>query len=69
MAEHAIAFYFALRRNLVRLQELTVGGVEWKRRWTLKGAFFQGEAPRTCREEVVGILGGGELGKVMCFCV
>lgn len=45
----------------MRMQQLTVQGVEWKRRWTLKDEWVGG-APRGCREEVVGIFGGGELG-------
>jgi len=60
VAEHALALFFALRRNVVVLHELTVGTDEWVKKLSLKGEF--GGCPGTCREEVVGILGGGELG-------
>lgn len=60
VAEHALALFFALRRNVIGMHELTVGTDEWVKKWSLKGEF--GGCPGTCREEVVGILGGGELG-------
>jgi lactate dehydrogenase-like 2-hydroxyacid dehydrogenase len=60
VAEHALALFFALRRNVVRMHELTVGTDEWVKKWSLKDDF--GPCPGTCREEVVGVLGGGELG-------
>jgi lactate dehydrogenase-like 2-hydroxyacid dehydrogenase len=62
VAEQAIALFFALRRNVVRMHGLTSMGSLWGEKMTLKSEF--GECPRTCRGEVVGILGGGELGKV-----
>jgi lactate dehydrogenase-like 2-hydroxyacid dehydrogenase len=60
VAEHAIALFFALRRNIVGMHDITRGGEEWVKRYSLKDEF--GACPGTCREEVVGILGGGELG-------
>jgi lactate dehydrogenase-like 2-hydroxyacid dehydrogenase len=63
VAEHALALFLALRRNVVGMHELTVGTDDWVTKWSLKGDF--GGCPGTCREEVVGILGGGELG---AFC-
>jgi lactate dehydrogenase-like 2-hydroxyacid dehydrogenase len=66
VAEHAIGFYFALRRNVVKMHGLVVGGVEWVKRWSLKDEFPFG-APRTAKEEVVGIIGGGELGMFFTF--
>ncbi len=57
VAEHALALFFALRRNIVGMHELTVGTDEWVKKWSLKGEF--GGCPGTCREEVVGILGEG----------
>ena len=60
VAEHAIALYFALRRNIVGMHDITRGGVEWVKRYSVKDDF--GWCPGTCREEVVGILGVGELG-------
>ncbi|KUJ10741.1 2-hydroxyacid dehydrogenase-like protein [Mollisia scopiformis] len=60
VAEHAIALFFSLRRQVVRMHELTFPGVDWPLRMSLKDEF--GECPGTCREEIVTILGGGELG-------
>jgi hypothetical protein len=48
------------------MHELTAMGSLWGEKMTLKGEF--GACPRTCRQEVVGILGGGELGMFRpCF--
>jgi glycerate dehydrogenase len=63
VAEHAIALFFALRRNILGMHDITRGGEEWVKKYSLKDEF--GPCPGTCREEVVGILGGGELG--ICF--
>lgn len=60
VCEHAIALYFALRRNVVRMHDLTSMGSLWRQKMTLKSEF--GECPRTCRQEIAGIFGGGELG-------
>ena len=60
VSEHAIALFFALRRNIVGMHDITRGGEEWVKKYSLKDEF--GFCPGTCREEVVGILGGGELG-------
>ncbi|KAG0647397.1 2-hydroxyacid dehydrogenase [Hyphodiscus hymeniophilus] len=72
VAEHAISFYFALRRNLVGMHAKMVDGKEeWKSKGSLTslkilsllGVCFLkwGGLPRTCREETLCILGGGEL--------
>lgn len=61
VAEHAIALYFAVRRRVVRMHELTVQGRDWVERHTLKGEF--GGCPGTAREEIAVILGAGELGE------
>ena len=45
------------------MHELTVGTDEWVQKWSLKNEF--GGCPGNCREEVVGILGGGELGSLL----
>lgn len=60
VAEHAISLFFALRRKVVRMHGLTVEGSLWGKTGSLKDEF--GECPGTCREEVVGVIGGGELG-------
>jgi len=65
VSEHALALFFALRRNVVGMHELTVETDEWVKKWSLKDEF--GGLPGSCREEVVGILGGGELGSFARF--
>jgi len=65
VSEHALALFFALRRNVVGMHELTVGTDEWVQKYSLKGEF--GGCPGSCREEFVGILGGGELGTCSLF--
>lgn len=61
VAEHAIALFFGLRRSVVRMHGLTARGDLWAEKGSLKG--YWGECPGTCREEIVGIIGGGELGE------
>lgn len=61
VAEHAIALFFALRRNIVAMHEMTAQGEEWPKKGSLTS--YWGGIPHTCREEVMGILGGGELGQ------
>lgn len=65
VAEHAIALFFALRRNIVGMHDLTIGGEEYVKKYSLKDEF--GGCPGTCREEVVGIFGGGPLGGFVFF--
>lgn len=60
VAEHAIALYFALRRNVVLLHELTAEGEEWVQKGSLATRFVG--LPGTCREEIMCVLGAGELG-------
>lgn len=63
VAEHAIGLYFALRRKVVWLHGLMTGkGEAWRERGSLKGEFGV-ELPGTCREEVLGVVGVGELGR------
>lgn len=47
------------------LHDLTREGTEWVERGSLTKAF--GGVPGTCREEVVSVLGGGELGGFCLF--
>ena len=42
------------------MHDITRKGEEWVKRYSVKDEF--GACPGTCKEEVVGILGGGELG-------
>ncbi|KAH8687128.1 D-isomer specific 2-hydroxyacid dehydrogenase [Tricladium varicosporioides] len=60
VAEHALGLFFALRRNTVGLHNLVAGSDEWVEKGNLTSHF--GGLPGTCKEEVVGIIGAGELG-------
>lgn len=63
VAEHAVGLYFAVRRNTVRVHERTVEGREWaEKRSTIQFFDTGAGAPRTCKNEVMGIIGGGRLG-------
>ncbi|TVY85634.1 Glycerate dehydrogenase, partial [Lachnellula willkommii] len=60
VAEHAIALFFALRRNIVGAHNTLVNTEDWVKTGNLTPTF--GGLPGTCREEVMGIIGAGELG-------
>jgi lactate dehydrogenase-like 2-hydroxyacid dehydrogenase len=60
VAEHAIAMFFALRRNLILLHELVVKGDEWVDKGSLSGSFAT--LPGTCSSEIMVVIGGGVLG-------
>lgn len=67
VAEHAIALYFAVRRNIVNVHEITVQGKLWMEKKTSIESFdIRAGLPRTCKNEVMGIIGGGKLGM---FCI
>ncbi|TVY12482.1 Glycerate dehydrogenase, partial [Lachnellula arida] len=59
VAEHAIALFFALRRNIVGAHNTLVNTEDWVKTGNLTPTF--GGLPGTCREEVMGIIGAGEL--------
>lgn len=61
VAEHAIALFFALRRNVVGMHEFTVQGDEWGRKGIAAGSWYGGMPP-TCRQETLCVIGAGELG-------
>lgn len=68
VSEHALGLYFATRRKLVELCVATrgvsgdaIGDSEWKREGSLRGRV--GNAPLTCCDETVGIIGYGAVGK------
>lgn len=70
VSEHAIALYFATRRNLVHLTNAVTsvpaeGETEWKTNGSLHPRLrtADGKAPLLCSEETVGIVGYGALGK------
>jgi lactate dehydrogenase-like 2-hydroxyacid dehydrogenase len=68
VSEHAISLYFAARRRTVMLDRVTrAQPSEWKS----KGSVAQymrlpdGMPPLTCKEETMGIVGYGGLGRVI----
>ncbi|KAK9430299.1 hypothetical protein V1505DRAFT_406998 [Lipomyces doorenjongii] len=68
VSEHAIALYFATRRNLVKLTNtvtivLAESETEWKKNGSLHPRLrtADGKAPLLCSEEIVGIIGYGAL--------
>ncbi|KAI5925349.1 D-isomer specific 2-hydroxyacid dehydrogenase [Camillea tinctor] len=64
VTEHAAALYFAVRRSVVRSHALTRRG-EWTRTGSLVRSLDapDGKPPRTCCDEVAGIVGYGGVGK------
>lgn len=66
VSEHAISLYFAARRRTVLLDRLTREiPSEWKANRSL-GSYMRykdGKPPLTCKDEVMGIIGYGALGK------
>ena len=62
VAEHAFALYYALKRQIVPMHQLTVGGEAWP-----KETMFRRFAapPRTNAEETVVVIGYGAIGEVM----
>jgi phosphoglycerate dehydrogenase-like enzyme len=62
VAEHAISLYFAVKRRIVELNEVTKQAEMWKGQGMCMSV-FKGVMPRVCEEEVVGVIGYGALGK------
>ncbi|RDW92832.1 uncharacterized protein DSM5745_00154 [Aspergillus mulundensis] len=62
VAEHALALYFAARRKIVELHNITVSSDEYAERRTLVQRFPNGP-PHTTLQEVVAVVGYGALGK------
>ncbi|KAI1386783.1 D-isomer specific 2-hydroxyacid dehydrogenase [Hypoxylon trugodes] len=67
VAEHAIALYFAVRRSVVFSQKKLRSAAEFTTNDTLLKAMKgpDGNAPRTCRHETVGIVGYGGVGRIV----
>ncbi|KAF7866932.1 hypothetical protein EAF04_005773 [Stromatinia cepivora] len=63
VAEHAIALYFAVKRDVVNMHEWTLRGKEWGRKGTgiLDMNTLDGGGARECKSEVLGIVGGGKI--------
>ncbi|KAI9643348.1 hypothetical protein NHQ30_007967 [Ciborinia camelliae] len=64
VAEHALALYFAVRRDVVQMHEWVMRGAEWASVGTGTAGMntYGGGGARGCSEEVVGIVGGGKIG-------
>lgn len=63
VAEHAIAMFFAIRRQIVQTHQRTVKN-EWVKHKTLLSSLrdVEGRPPLGLREEIVGIIGYGGVG-------
>ncbi|KAF1947452.1 glycerate dehydrogenase [Clathrospora elynae] len=66
VSEHAISLYFAARRKTVLLDRVVrAQPSEWKSKGSVNGYMRlpDGQPPLTCRDEVMGVIGYGGLGK------
>ncbi|KAF2683789.1 glycerate dehydrogenase [Lentithecium fluviatile CBS 122367] len=66
VSEHAISLYFAARRQTVLMDGLTREvPSKWKRDGSLNRymRFADGQPPLTCKDETMGVVGYGQLGK------
>ncbi|KAM5341569.1 hypothetical protein ACJ41O_014600 [Fusarium nematophilum] len=63
VAEHAVAFYFTLRRSIIPTM-LSLRSGEWPQRGTLLTKILvAGESPRACHNETAVIIGHGGVGR------
>ncbi|KAG9232306.1 2-hydroxyacid dehydrogenase-like protein [Amylocarpus encephaloides] len=60
VAEHALGFYFALRRNVVGMHNILTTTNTWLEKGNCTSHFF--DLSRTLKDETIGIVGVGELG-------
>ncbi|KAM3557195.1 hypothetical protein MY1884_004643 [Beauveria asiatica] len=64
VANHVLAMYFAGRRHLVRLHNVVLRTEEWpKSALTYALNDPKGNPPITCKEEIVGVVGYGAIGR------
>jgi len=63
VAEHAIALFFAIRRNVALMHTRAMAG-EWKEKGSITKYMRDGnkKPPITLREEVCGVVGYGKIG-------
>ncbi|KAJ5246529.1 hypothetical protein N7468_001512 [Penicillium chermesinum] len=61
VAEHAIALYFAARRNVVRAHNWIAQGGEWEKDHSGLGPYDR--VPLPCTRGTMGIIGSGKIGK------
>ncbi|KZF24972.1 hypothetical protein L228DRAFT_59289 [Xylona heveae TC161] len=63
VAEHCIALYFSVKRRIPLMHQWTLDG-NWVKDPTGCGP-FEGYVPRACRQEVLGVVGYGGIGKAI----
>ncbi|OAA73311.1 glycerate dehydrogenase [Cordyceps fumosorosea ARSEF 2679] len=65
VANHVLAMYFAGRRHLIRAHNTMLRTDEWPKKYSLTFALNdpEGRPPMTCRDETVGIVGYGAIGR------
>ena len=63
VAEHFLALYFGLRKKVVEIDARVKGSDEWREKGTMIGHWPEKKPPPGCRQEVLGILGYGTIGK------
>lgn len=61
VAEHAIALYFAAKRNIVRGHNWVISGQEWELDSTGMSAYER--LPTPCSQDTLGIIGYGKIGR------
>lgn len=65
VAEHALALYYGLRRNLMEMHAITMAGKAWATCGNTQMRFQRSKPPpRTNAEETMVVLGYGTLGKL-----
>jgi lactate dehydrogenase-like 2-hydroxyacid dehydrogenase len=67
VSEHAISLYFAARRRTVLLDRITrAQPSEWKRKGSVNVYMRlpDGKPPLSCKDEIMGVIGYGALGKL-----
>ncbi|KIW18760.1 hypothetical protein PV08_03049 [Exophiala spinifera] len=62
VSEHFLGLYFAVRRRVVQVHSKVTRSDEWREKGTLT-KLWPGGPPMGCRQEVLGIMGYGTLGK------
>lgn len=63
VSEHCIGLYFAVRKRIVEMHNLTTMTDEWAEKGTLTKRWDPLGAPLSAQQEVMGIIGYGHLGK------
>lgn len=61
VSEHAFALHYAVRRQIISLHDIAIGGASWPTGPMLRSVF--GAPPRTNGEETLVVIGYGAIGK------